>query len=194
MTYSLPSRTYKQHKQERPPLDEVLTCPLDDLLPSLSDLRTTQTDQEGLKRAKHQPKLSPNYEGYNPQNCPGFIATVTIGRATVGSGCHSTNPNPNYGRKLVGEGECLMERWWEKEEVWMKRVGTGGGDGVDDKGMGRRRRSRCSGKKSGVCIVGSYASALYRSGLGLRCNLGSCAVREGVSREWEAPPIGMVWR
>jgi hypothetical protein len=44
-------------------------------------------------------------------------ATFKIVRAATGSDCRSTNPNPNYGREVVGEGECLEERWWEKEVV-----------------------------------------------------------------------------
>jgi hypothetical protein len=32
---------------------------------------------------------------------------VMIGGAVAGSGCCSTNPNPNYGREVVGGGESL---------------------------------------------------------------------------------------
>jgi hypothetical protein len=83
---------------------------------------------------------------------------VTIGRAAAVSGCRSTNPNPNYSREVVGEGECLGVSSWEKEAVWMKRMGAGGGGGACDEGMGRRRRSRCSGKKwGGGFLAWNYA-------------------------------------
>jgi hypothetical protein len=109
-----------------------------------------------------------------------------IGEVT-GSDCHSTNPNPNYGREVVGEGEHLGERWWEKEVVWRKCMCAREGGGAGDEGMGRRQRSR---------RFGELHSSAVRSRLGTRVEVrpGSCAVREGVSHEWEAPHVGTMWR
>jgi hypothetical protein len=75
-----------------------------------------------------------------------------IGRAVVVSGCRSTNPNPNYGHEVVGEGECLGVRWWEKEAVWTKRTGAGGGGGA-----------HVAQGKSGGGLTWSCARALYGS-------------------------------
>jgi hypothetical protein len=87
-------------------------------------------------------------------------ATFKIGRVATGSDCRSTNPNPNYGREVVGEGECLEERWWEKEVVWMKRVNAGGVGSAGDEGMEGRRRSRRRSEKE----VGGTRAVSRRGG------------------------------
>jgi hypothetical protein len=42
---------------------------------------------------------------------------VTVEGAVARSGYRSTNPNPNYNRKVVGGAEGLGQRWWEEERV-----------------------------------------------------------------------------